>query len=172
MVRGGGIGRSGHYRGAPTTSASSRPPKTSGGLVSIHHNPLRPITPRRAAALAPYRENAAGDFCNNVVYNCRGGYADDGHGKRARSPVNLHQNFYRRGPQTMERMYPYALPEMNYYVADNHFEAGATRTSAALEVRGQPPKRAAVDPVQQQRPRDRRTGEVSSDHHLVDAKRL
>jgi hypothetical protein len=73
--------------------------------------------------MAPYRENAADDFCNNLIYNCRGGYTDDGHGKRARSPVNLHKNYYRRGPQTLERMYPYALsPQMTYYVKDNYFE--------------------------------------------------
>ena len=47
------------------------------------------------------------EFCNNVIYNCRGGYVDDGHGVRAKSPVNLHKNYYRRGPQTEERLYPY-----------------------------------------------------------------
>jgi hypothetical protein len=73
--------------------------------------------------MAPYRENAAGDFCNNVIYNCRGGYVDDGHGSRAKSPVNLHKNYYRRGPQTEGRLYPYALsPNMAYYVRDNYFE--------------------------------------------------
>src|SRR6185369_8868274 len=56
-------------------------------------------------------------------YNCRGGYVDDGHGARAKSPVNLHQNYYRRGPQTQDRLYPYALsPNMSYYVRDNYFE--------------------------------------------------
>src|SRR6185503_13182627 len=75
------------------------------------------------ATRKPYRENAADDFCNNLIYNCRGGYVDDGHGNRANSPVNLHKNYYRRGPQTMDRMYPYALSTfMNYYVRDNYFE--------------------------------------------------
>ena len=46
---------------------------------------------RRIPCMAPYRKNAAGDFCNNVIYNCRGGYVDDGHGARAKSPVNLHR---------------------------------------------------------------------------------
>jgi len=94
----------------------------NNGAVSIHHN-LWAHHSRRVPCMAPYRENAAGDFCNNVVYNCRGGYVDDGHGSRARSPVNLHKNYYRRGPQTEGRMYPYALsPAMTYYVRDNFFE--------------------------------------------------
>jgi len=92
------------------------------GAVSLHHN-LWAHHSRRVPCLAPYRENAAGDFCNNLIYNCRGGYADDGHGERAKSPVNLHKNYYLRGPQTQERMYPYALsPRMDYYVKDNYFE--------------------------------------------------
>ena len=53
--------------------------------------------------MAPYRENAASDFCNNLIYNCRGGYVDDGHGAAAKSPVNLYRNYYRRGPQTQDR---------------------------------------------------------------------
>jgi len=92
------------------------------GAVSVHHN-LWAHHSRRVPCMAPYRENAAGDFCNNVIYNCRGGYVDDGHGNRANSPVNLHKNYYRRGPQTFERLYPYALsPSMMYYVRDNYFE--------------------------------------------------
>ncbi len=48
---------------------------------------------------------------------------DDGHGARSRSPVNLYKNYYRRGPQTESRLYPYALsPQMSYYVRDNYFE--------------------------------------------------
>jgi pectate lyase len=92
------------------------------GAVSVHHN-LWAHHGRRVPCMAPYRENAAGDFCNNVIYNCRGGYTDDGHGNRARSPVNLHKNYYRRGPQTEGRLYPFALsPNMSYYVRDNFFE--------------------------------------------------
>lgn len=92
------------------------------GAVSLHHN-LWAHHARRVPCMAPYRENAASDFCNNVIYNCRGGYVDDGHGIRARSPVNLYQNYYRRGPQTEGRLYPYALsPHMSYYVRDNYFE--------------------------------------------------
>jgi pectate lyase len=94
----------------------------NNGAVSLHHN-LWAHHARRVPCLAPYRENAASDFCNNLIYNCRGGYADDGHGNRARSPVNLHRNYYKRGPSTLERMYPYALsPQMDYYVKDNYFE--------------------------------------------------
>jgi hypothetical protein len=94
----------------------------NNGAVSVHHN-LWAHHGRRVPCMAPYRENAAGDFCNNVIYNCRGGYTDDGHGNRAKSPVNMHRNYYRRGPQTEGRMYPYALsPSMAYYVRDNFFE--------------------------------------------------
>lgn len=94
----------------------------NNGAVSVHHN-LWAHHGRRVPCMAPYRENAADDFCNNLIYNCRGGYTDDGHGNRAQSPVNLRQNYYRRGPNTLERMYPYALsPSMKYYVKDNFFE--------------------------------------------------
>jgi pectate lyase len=92
------------------------------GAVSVHHN-LWAHHGRRVPCLAPYRENAASEFCNNVIYNCRGGYTDDGHGERAKSPVNLRKNYYRRGPQTEGRLYPYALsPHMTYFVRDNYFE--------------------------------------------------
>jgi pectate lyase len=110
----------GHSKGAHNFGIISA--AQDNGAVSVHHN-LWAHHARRVPCLAPYRENAAGDFCNNVIYNCRGGYADDGHGDRARSPVNLYKNYYKRGPQTLERMYPYALsPKMDYYVKDNYFE--------------------------------------------------
>lgn len=110
----------GHDKGAHNFGLISA--AENSGAVSLHHN-LWAHQARRVPCLAPYRQDAAGDFCNNLIYNCRGGYADDGHGNRAQSPVNLHRNYYRRGPNTTERMYPYALsPEMDYYVRDNHFE--------------------------------------------------
>jgi hypothetical protein len=110
----------GHSKGAHNFGIISA--AEDNGAVSVHHN-LWAHHARRVPCLAPYRENAAGDFCNNLIYNCRGGYADDGHGNRARSPVNLQKNYYKRGPQTLERMYPYALsPDMDYYVQDNYFE--------------------------------------------------
>lgn len=91
------------------------------GAISLHHN-LWAHHARRVPCLAPYRENAASEFCNNVIYNCRGGYTDDGHGNRAKSPVHLYKNYYLRGPQTEGRMYPFALsPRMDYYVRDNYF---------------------------------------------------
>jgi len=92
------------------------------GAISVHHN-LWAHHSRRVPCMAPYREDAPCDFCNNVIYNCRGGYADDGHGERAKSHVNLYKNYYRRGPQTQDRIYPFALsPQMSYYVRDNYFE--------------------------------------------------
>lgn len=110
----------GHSKGAHNFGIISAAEES--GAVSIHHN-LWAHHARRVPCMAPYRENAAGDFCNNVIYNCRGGYTDDGHGNRARSSVNLHKNFYRRGPQTIDRMYPFALsPQMDYYVQENYFE--------------------------------------------------
>jgi len=110
----------GHSKGAHNYGLISA--AEDNGAVSAHHN-LWAHHARRVPCLAPYRENAAGDFCNNLIYNCRGGYTDDGHGVRAKSPVNLHRNYYRRGPQTDRRLYPYALaPNMTYYVRDNFFE--------------------------------------------------
>jgi len=110
----------GHSKGAHNFGLIST--AEDSGAVSVHHN-LWAHHARRVPCLAPYRENAASEFCNNVIYNCRGGYVDDGHGARAKSPVNLHKNFYRRGPQTQDRLYPYALsPHMSYYVRDNYFE--------------------------------------------------
>jgi pectate lyase len=110
----------GHPKGAHNYGIISA--AEDNGAVSAHHN-LWAHHGRRVPCMAPYRENAASDFCNNLIYNCRGGYTDDGHGNRARSPVNLHRNYYRRGPQTLERMYPYALStQMTYYVKDNYFE--------------------------------------------------
>jgi pectate lyase len=94
----------------------------NSGAVSVHHN-LWAHHSRRVPCMAPYRENAADEFCNNLIYNCRGGYTDDGHGNNTKSPVNLYNNYYKRGPQTLNRIYPYALsPSMKYYVKDNYFE--------------------------------------------------
>ena len=110
----------GHNKGAHNFGMISA--AEDNGAVSVHHN-LWAHHARRVPCLAPYREKAASEFCNNVVYNCRGGYVDDGHGVRAKSPVNLYKNFYRRGPQTKDRLYPFALsPHMDYYVRDNFFE--------------------------------------------------
>lgn len=110
----------GHSKGAHNFGLISA--AEDNGAVSVHHN-LWAHHARRVPCMAPYRENAASDFCNNLIYNCRGGYVDDGHGAEAKSPVNLYQNFYRRGPQTQDRLYPFALsPHMSYYVRDNFFE--------------------------------------------------
>ena len=110
----------GHPKGAHNYGMISA--AEDNGAVSVHHN-LWAHHSRRVPCMAPYRRDAAGDFCNNVVYNCRGGYVDDGHGSRANSPVNLYRNYYRRGPQTQDRLYPFALsPQMSYYVRDNYFE--------------------------------------------------
>jgi pectate lyase len=110
----------GHNKGAHNYGIISA--AENCGAVSVHHN-LWAHHSRRVPCMAPYRENAADDFCNNLIYNCRGGYTDDGHGKQAKSPVNIYKNYYRRGPQTENRMYPYALSTyMNYYVKDNYFE--------------------------------------------------
>ncbi len=110
----------GHSKGAHNCGLISA--AEDCGAVSVHHN-LWAHHARRVPCMAPYRENAASDFCNNLIYNCRGGYVDDGHSDRARSAVNLYKNYYRRGPQSEERLYPYALsPKMSYYVRDNFFE--------------------------------------------------
>lgn len=115
----------GHNKGAHNFGMISA--AKDSGAVSVHHN-LWAHQSRRVPCMAPYRANAACDFCNNVIYNCRGGYVDDGHGVNAKSAVNLYRNFYRRGPETIERIYPYALsPKMKYYVRDNYFEGWGYR---------------------------------------------
>ena len=90
-----------------------------------------------------FNQHTRGVWCNNLIYNCRGGYVDDGHGVRARSSVNLYRNYYRRGPQTQNRIYPYALsPHMSYYVRDNYFEnieRLATETLSAIGYPGYGP---------------------------------
>lgn len=110
----------GHSKGAHNYGLISA--AEDSGAISIHHN-LWAHHARRIPCLAPYRKNAASDFCNNLIYNCRGGYSEDGHGGRANSAVHLFRNFYRRGPQTQQRIYPFALsPHMSYFVQDNYFE--------------------------------------------------
>lgn len=110
----------GHTKGAHNYGIIST--AEDSGAISLHHNHWAHHA-RRVPCIAPYRENAASDFCNNLIYNCRGGYTDDGHGVRAKSSVNLYRNYYRRGPQTASRLYPFALsPHMSYYVRDNYFE--------------------------------------------------
>ncbi|HUP77118.1 MAG TPA: PhoPQ-activated protein PqaA family protein [Pirellula sp.] len=110
----------GHSKGAHNYGLISA--AEGNGAVSVHHN-LWTHHSRRVPCMAPYLEMAASDFCNNLIHNCRGGYTDDGHGARAKSPVNLYRNYYLRGPQTVARMYPFALAtEMQYYVRDNYFE--------------------------------------------------
>lgn len=110
----------GHSKGAHNFGFISA--AEDNGAVSVHHN-LWAHHARRVPCMAPYRKNAASEFANNLIYNCRGGYVDDGHGVRAKSPVNLYRNYYRRGPQTQDRIYPFALsPQMSYYVRENYFE--------------------------------------------------
>lgn len=110
----------GHPKGAHNYGMISA--AEDSGAISVHHN-LWAHHGRRVPCIAPYRSNAACDFCNNLIYNCRGGYTEDGHGVKAQSAVNLYKNYYRRGPDTLARMFPFALsPQMNYYVRDNYFE--------------------------------------------------
>lgn len=74
-------------RGCPADRREPRhavPATEDNGAVSVHHN-LWAHHARRVPCMAPYRENAASDFCNNLIYNCRGGYVDDGHGAAAKS---------------------------------------------------------------------------------------
>lgn len=110
----------GHDKGAHNYGIISA--AENSGAVSVHHN-LWAHHSRRVPCMAPYRENATDEFCNNLIYNCRGGYTDDGHGAKAKSAVNIYKNYYRRGPQTYDRIYPFALSTaMSYYVMDNFFE--------------------------------------------------
>jgi pectate lyase len=92
------------------------------GAVTVHHN-LFAHHYRRVPCMAPYRTDAADDFRNNVVYNCYGGLTCDGHETNVQSAINLHHNYWKRGPSCWDRIYPYAtVSGLDYYIANTYFE--------------------------------------------------
>jgi len=73
--------------------------------------------------MAPYRENAADDFRNNLIYDCYGGLTHDGHDPGINSPINDFYNYTKRGPSCMDKIYPFAtITGIDYYIKGNYFE--------------------------------------------------
>jgi hypothetical protein len=92
------------------------------GAVMAHHN-LWAHHYRRVPCMAPYRYNASDDFRNNLVYNCYGGLTHDGHEVNVRSPLNNFYNYWKRGPSSWAKIYPFAtVPGPQYYIDNNYFE--------------------------------------------------
>jgi len=72
--------------------------------------------------MAPYRQNAACDFVNNLIYDCYGGLTHDGHQGNVQSPINNYNNYWRKGP-SYYRIFPFANFDMvDYYIKDNYYE--------------------------------------------------
>jgi pectate lyase len=92
------------------------------GNISMHHN-LWTHHDRRVPAVAPYEANAPADFRNNVVYNVRNALGHAGHQDNIQSPINVFNNYYKRGPD-VERLYPFALWNGVSYYIDNNFIEG------------------------------------------------
>lgn len=95
---------------------------SDSGAISLHHN-LWAHHYNRVPCMAPYRANAACDFRNNLIYNVYGGLTHDGHQDNIQSPINNFNNYWRRGPNSIDRIYPFAnYNVVDYYIADNYFE--------------------------------------------------
>ena len=91
------------------------------GAVSLHHN-LWAHHQRRVPCMAPYRQNAACDFINNLIYDCYGGLNHAGHQPNIQSPINVYNNYWRKGP-SYERIFPFAnFDGVDYYITDNYYE--------------------------------------------------
>ncbi len=95
---------------------------SDSGAISLHHN-LWAHHYNRVPCMAPYRANAACDFRNNLIYNVYGGLTHDGHQDYIQSPLNNFNNYWRRGPNSIDRIYPFAnFDIVDYYIEDNYFE--------------------------------------------------
>jgi pectate lyase len=108
----------GHAKGVPHNFGmiSTYP---GSGNVSIHHN-LFAHQFRRSPSLAPYEANKPGDFRNNVVYDFRDGLTHDGH--KPAAPINVVNNYYKRGPSA-EQVFPFVIvAEGRYHIAGNYIE--------------------------------------------------
>lgn len=107
----------GHDKGRHNFGLISTYPNS--GNVSIHHN-LFAHQSRRSPSLSPYVPGKPGDFRNNVVYNFQDGLTHDGHTPKA--PINLINNYYKRGPDsTFIRPFEFH-PSGMYHVSGNHIE--------------------------------------------------
>ncbi len=93
----------------------------NSGNISIHHN-LFAHHSRRSPSLSPYMAGKPGDFRNNVVYNFRDGLTHDGHTPRA--PINLINNYYKRGPASIY-IRPFEFNSSGEYHVNGNYIEGA-----------------------------------------------
>ena len=108
----------GHSKGVPHNFGILSAYEGSGN-ISLHHN-LFAHHYRRCPSLSPQVPSKPGDFRNNVLYDCLGGLAHDGH--IPKSDINLIGNYYKKGPSS-ERLYPFGFIHAGrYYVAGNYIE--------------------------------------------------
>jgi pectate lyase len=108
----------GHSKGVPHNFGILSAYEGSGN-ISLHHN-LFAHHYRRCPSLSPQVPTKPGDFRNNVLYDCLGGLAHDGH--TPKSEINLIGNYYKKGPSS-ERLYPFGFINAGrYYVAGNYIE--------------------------------------------------
>jgi pectate lyase len=89
------------------------------GNLSIHHNLLAHHS-RRCPALMPETPGWPGDFRNNVVYNFREGLSREGRTRMA--PINLLNNYYKRGPSAARVRLFSLVPNVKYHIAGNFVE--------------------------------------------------
>jgi len=89
------------------------------GNISIHHNLLAHHS-RRCPALIPETPGWPGDFRNNVVYDFREGLSREGRTRMA--PINLVNNYYKRGPSAGRIRLFSLVPEVKYHIQGNFVE--------------------------------------------------
>lgn len=111
------------------------------GNVSIHHN-LFAHHARRAPSLSPQVPDKPGDFRNNVVYNFREALTHDGH--RPLAPINLINNYYKRGPNS-STIYPFQFARRGtYFLGGNYIEGYAEIAVPAVAFQPRPWIRVAA----------------------------
>ena len=94
-------------------------PLLTAGNVSLHHNLLAHHS-RRCPALMPETPGRPGDFRNNVVYNFREGLSREGRTRMA--PINLINNYYKRGPSSRHMRLFSMVPRVKYHISGNFVE--------------------------------------------------
>jgi len=108
----------GHSKGVPHNFGILSAYEGSGN-ISLHHN-LFAHHYRRCPSLSPQVPAKPGDFRNNLLYDCLGGLAHDGH--TPKSGINMIGNYYKKGPSS-ERLYPFGFIDAGrYYVEGNYIE--------------------------------------------------
>jgi len=89
--------------------------------VCAHHN-LWAHHQNRVPCMGPYGSDGHDDFRNNVIYDCQMGQTWEGH-VGGTAIVNNHFNYWRRGPQTFDSIYPFRTVDYaEYYANSNYYE--------------------------------------------------